>query len=733
MTRPARFLRLLSLLLVILWLPAAGKAEEPQPPELVGIRVGFAGRYKVGLWTPVGIAIRGGTQALCGSLSATVADSDGTPCRVVADDCAVKPGSETLVTLYVRFGRLDGSLDAAFAVDGATVAQRTFHTAAEPDALCFREALGARSLIVAVGGDAAGLEEAAAMEKVHSQPRTVVASLDNTESLPTRWYGYEGVDTVVLFTSRPEVYGNLRPGSSQIDALDRWVRMGGRLVLAAGAHAEQVLGAGRPLARFAPGRLDRAVSLRQTGALESYAQSTIPIPRGEIPVARILEPAGKVEIAEADLPLVIRVARGFGQIVVLTADLDRPPLSDWKDRRLLTARLLDLTGQRADEESSAGEHFGYSDLAGQLRSALDRFDGVRTVSFSLVAVLAIVYLLLIGPGDYFLLRRVAPRMEWTWVTFPTIVLVFCVAAYVMAHRFKGDRLRIHQVDLVDMDAGGQVRGTSWLGLFSPRAETFNLALSPRLAGGSERGDVQATLAWLGQPGDGLGGMYVAGGRAAAPVSWSGYYTMTPAMGTLSDVPIAVWSTKSFTGRWWAAGAPRVSASLADEDQLPAGTITSKLAVPLEQCVLAYDRWAYDLGTLEPGRPARVGPSNRRTELRTLLTGRRLSFSGKQEVQEETSPYDRGSLDVAYVLRAMMFFQAAGGRRYTGLDNAYQAFVDLSGTLKAGQAVLVGYGPGTVYGAEVLRDGHAIGDPQDSHTTIYRFVLPVKPAAVANER
>ena len=36
----------------------------------------------------------------------------------------------------------------------------------------------------------------------------------------------------------------------------------------------------------------------------------------------------------------------------------------------------------------------------------------------------------------------------------------------------------------------------------------------------------------------------------------------------------------------------------------------------------------------------------------------------------------------------MFYEAAGGRRYTGLGNAYQDFVDLSTLLKADRAILV---------------------------------------------
>ena len=61
-------------------------------------------------------------------------------------------------------------------------------------------------------------------------------------------------------------------------------------------------------------------------------------------------------------------------------------------------------------------------------------------------------------------------------------------------------------------------------------------------------------------------------------------------------------------------------------------------------------------------------------------------------RQEVTPYDQSSTDLPYILRTMMFYEAAGGRRYTGLWNAYQGFVDLSDLLKADRAILVAQGP-----------------------------------------
>ena len=57
--RPTLLIRLLAIL--FLW-PATARAEQARAPEIVGLRVGFAGCYKAGLWTPVEVTLRGGSR-----------------------------------------------------------------------------------------------------------------------------------------------------------------------------------------------------------------------------------------------------------------------------------------------------------------------------------------------------------------------------------------------------------------------------------------------------------------------------------------------------------------------------------------------------------------------------------------------------------------------------------------------------------------------------------------------
>ena len=257
----------------------------------------------------------------------------------------------------------------------------------------------------------------------------------------------------------------ISPQNARIEALEQWVRMGGTLVLCAGSHAEEVLQPARRWRGSFPAASRRPCSAADQRLWETYAKSVNPIPppkpgeKVELPTPRLADVQGKVEAHEGDLPLVIRKPQGLGQVVFVATDLDRGPIRDWTDRPMLVGAVLDLpANEPADAATEPVQSYGYNDLAGQLRSALDLPRDVHLVPFFVVALLVIVYILLIGPGDYFLLRRLGRGMQWTWITFPTIVVLFAVGAYVAAYWLKGDQLRVSQVDLVDIDAEGTARG-----------------------------------------------------------------------------------------------------------------------------------------------------------------------------------------------------------------------------------------------------------------------------------
>lgn len=736
------------------------QVQGANPPEIVDLRVGFNNQYKVGVWTPVEITIRGGgTTSVTGQLELTVADGDGTRSRVVSTPKQLFPGQRTSILMYVKFGDVYGEMNAKFIVEGRKVIDRTFDNDEDIDKLAMPMGLSTGDTLMVTVGGTLGIERDQTGPS-YGVARTHVARVDDVNQLPLQWFGYEGVDALVLFTSRSELYSKLVEGSAQVVAIDEWVQRGGKLVLCVGGQAPVVLQAGGAFARFAPGVLDGSTTLPRTAALENFSGMSTPIPRAGGEQVRLQVPKfkrdsiqGVIDASEGDIPLVVRSPHIFGEIVFAGVDLDRAPLLDWKGRDAFMRKLLDLPQHKdaTDQALSAqASNYGISDLAGQLRGALDQF-GIEPISFAQVALLIVVYILLIGPGDYFFVKKVLKRMEWTWATFPAIVAAVSIGAYALAYWTKGSDLRLNQAEVVDVDVeSGMVRGAAWLNVFSPRTKTYDLSIAPlpasqmHVADGASAAEMPATdealapttdaepapedlqvlFSWMGNPSTAWGGM---NNRRPQPSLFSRQYTFSPSLDAMFGVPIQVWSTKSFTARYSYKTPPLISADLhMGAGQVPEGTITSELPFTLRQAMVISGSWAYQLDDLNPGDTKTLVSGKHRDVLNVLK-----AFSVVQDEKSKgyvavNSPFQPGSTNVFEILQAMMFYNKVGGREYVKLLDGYQRFVDLSAQLNLNRAILMGVVDKPA--AELIDDGKPLTASDDQHWqhwTYYRFVIPIK--------
>ena len=205
-----------------------------------------------------------------------------------------------------------------------------------------------------------------------------------------------------------------------------------------------------------------------------------------------------------------------------------------------------------------------------------------------------VYILCIGPGDYFFLRKFVRRMEWTWLTFPGHRAAVQRRAYVMAHRLKGDQLRVCQVDLVDVDASRErARHELDERLQSAHGDLQPRRCAPRLPDGrpadARRHDDRPgwgcpATGWAACTSRAAGSR--AGGTAAVerPVrvrAGAGCHRRRAHPGLVQQE-----LHRPLVGRRARRPSKR---RLVDEDRVPRGTVTNRLDFPLADCILAYDR------------------------------------------------------------------------------------------------------------------------------------------------
>jgi len=715
----------------------ARAAEPSTGPRITGVEIGFGGVYKVGHWTPVWVTLEGGTEDVRGRVELTTPDGDGVRATFLLADATpirVPAGDRVSVLRYVKFGRTRADLTVHLVADGRERVSRRFTSSRLPAPL-----VSTRELILVLGRPI-GLEQAIHRRLRREAHRMTICRIEAAEHLPRQWQGYEAVNTVVVTTSELSILEQM--DDDQFAAFDQWLQLGGRLILCVGRRGEQVFGPANRLARFSPGRDPEVVFQRNTSGLENYAGATERLDsaggkrvrRFSVPMTALTEVRGRIASSELGgpagrLPTIVRFPYGLGRIVLVAFDLDQPPFTVWQGRAGLVAKILrgDRYQPRDDDSMRGplgqGARLGYDDLVGQLRAALDQFQGVTRARFSWIAGLISVYILLVGPADYFLLRKLG-RMHWTWVTMPLVVIGFCAVAVALANGLSGKRVHVNQVELVDVDIEESwVRGTTWAHVYSPAMQTFRLSLdfrvpAPRIA----RGAGGQLLTWQGLPGDGLGGLNTTATAALFAKPYTISYFAAPSADKrpeIAGVPIQVSGSKSLLARWWTQVDLGPAQTLStDRNGLLSGRMVNPLDIELTDCMVMYENWAYPIsGVVGPGAGITFdGLTPRNLEWR--LTRRRVV-----QTKDVGTPWDPTSLDVPRIMEMMMCYEAAGGRSYTGLTHRYQPYVDLSEHLRTGRAILVGRAAAPA--SQLMREGRSLADDCDRHWTFYRLVFPVR--------
>ncbi len=713
---------------------ASADSAASSPVAIVDVAIGFGrgsegGLYKVGLWCPVNVTLRGGAAATTGVLEIEATDGDGFQSIVKSPPVNVPAGSEVQHQLLVRPGTQAGTITVRVrdAEDGKIMATRQ----AELIAM-----LSSQQLWVQVGeslrtGDAVRTQDLADTNSIE------ISTIEKLEDLPTRWFGYEAVDVLFVSVADLQLRDNFR-GNARLNALEDWVKAGGRLILAVGAESAtsaEFFAAGddaHPLARFLPGTFERMEQVPQIYEVQRFADTNDRLEIGtSFRVPRIKAKSASIVRSElqSGVPIVVESAYGFGRVTYVAMDWHRPPFSTWtaRGRFIAVALGLPLSTPNNQELESTGQlsHAGITDMSAQLRSGLDQFPEVSIVPFWAIALAIVGYIALIGPVDYFLIKRLFGRnghskMELTWITFPIWVILVSGAAYWIAADTKGDNLHVNQLVVEDHDLdSGTVRGSSWFAVFSPSMATFDI----RMKGSTGDQSTQAMTTWLGLPGRVLGGMAA---DNTLTMGRGGGYGYDNGYQQLQATPIPVWSSRCFTSRWLnQAEDPALEVSMQAVAGEPSGSIRNNTGEDLTNCLFAYRRWAYLIPELPDGATVSLTSFDvDRRELRDELNGRRLTLNQEtNQYETEHDAYDILNRDLNDIARMMSLYESAGGKEYTGLEHRYQAFMDLTPQIELKRGVLVGFVKQPEGSVEVQAESNLT--PQTRNWKCMRFVFDVE--------
>ena len=272
------------------------------------------------------------------------------------------------------------------------------------------------------------------------------------------------------------------------DALRRWTLSGGALVVCAGI--ESPTAAGSPFGRLLP------VTVRGVKEVKRLTElgAGVPTPAAPFPVADVEK---KADAGQA--PWGGSSRAGIGRCVFLGFDPLLRPVSDWGGLAAFWQSVLPVEerAETEDEEedelpetatpaekkrlearrrtaAEARERSVRQMELDRMREAAELALAGRHVSLNWFFGLLLLYLLAIGPLDYFLLKRLG-RMPWTWATLPVAIVAFCGAAYSLSSRDRAREPQLAAVGIIDVWPGG-ARETAVYSVVAPRSGPQAIAL-----------------------------------------------------------------------------------------------------------------------------------------------------------------------------------------------------------------------------------------------------------------
>ncbi len=400
-------------------------------------------------------------------------------------------------------------------------------------------------------------------------PTVQIAEAATAADLPDKAAGYDGVSAFLLRSDAPVEAMT----ESQSDALKGWVAGGGQLIVCGGPDATRFGSA------FFSGLLPATV-----GA--SSASGALVIVPKPLPGVRVLQatPGGGAQIVSGPYGAGTVTLTAFDPTgtVFRTADMTLPPI--WQTLFSQSAPASSVLGVTAAREENYGAVY-YGSSPPLLSEAVMRGPSLDAPGTSVIAVFLLVYLIVLVPVNYFVLKRY-DRKELAWVTIPALVLVFAAGTFGVGYAAKGGSVFVNRAALVETNAGQTQAGVySEVGLFSPHRTTYDIGLS---------GD--NLLAAVPSPGMNYGRQSGDESQGSGPV----LFVETPSGVSLPSTPVNMWAMRAFDTQSTTDLGGAIDGALSDNIASVKGTLVNHTAYALTNCAVLYaGRWL-PIGTLAPG-------------------------------------------------------------------------------------------------------------------------------------
>jgi hypothetical protein len=354
---------------------------------------------------------------------------------------------------------------------------------------------------------------------------------------------------------------------AQGEALRAWVEAGGRLLIGGGTAAHRTM-VGLPES-LRPVTLDETAEPPALGTLADFVNEPILVP-GPFLVTWPAEHQGLDIINQDGRALLVQQPMGQGWVSYLALDPAASPFDAWTGTLPFWTKLLESNSILIDDTPA------HIQEAAQMNNPLRDMPALDLPSINSLALLLGLYILIVGPVNYLLLRRLR-LLAWAWVTIPILTLAFSIGGFRLGYALRGADVIVKQISVLPLSPGAShLPARTYIGLFSPSSTTYDVQV-----GGN------ALVSRLSPEG---GSLNVIQEKTAL----------------VQDLSVGQWTMEGLQAQTWTDDETlNLDATLSFKDGQVQGTIRNNLERPLRDAILlAGSRYAR-LGDLDAGKETTV--------------------------------------------------------------------------------------------------------------------------------
>ncbi|GIO26280.1 DUF7408 domain-containing protein [Ornithinibacillus bavariensis] len=409
-------------------------------------------------------------------------------------------------------------------------------------------------------------------------------------------------------------YNASKLSDEQIIAIKEWVRAGGHLMLGSDPSLQQHKG----LQELFLLQINDQTSFENLEFLNSTKDSE----KGEIPNFSqveinkgILVEDTQVLYADHSLPMVMTKNYGLGEVTQFSFDVGSDTLIKWDSYPSFWSEFLQ---KAVDKDLSGQQLYMLEELSSRLGNVVEMYPS-SFIPVKALVILFVLYLVLVIPGLYFLLKKIDKR-EISWIIIPAVSILSSIAIFIVGANDRLEGTQINNISLLSIDEEGMANGFSAFSILTNSGGDYPITIKPieyqPLPINNYGFDDTSSFSEY---------PMIEKGRKQTKITFTN---------------VEYWSTRSAMGPIQGIESGKLNTDLQIVDNKMLGFVTNSLQVDLEEVYLLSGSRVYELGKLKAGETVEVNIeiNNKNNEMQNLIGAPRTSIASSLYPGHNSSPY-----------------------------------------------------------------------------------------------